>query len=76
MRNDILRNAARCRKCGAVIESKHSYDKVPCKCGAIFVYGGKEFVRQGGNSRDIQSLVITEYMDEQERQARLAVLNS
>lgn len=45
----ILRNAAECRRCGDVIESKHRHDFVACSCGAIFVDGGKAYLRRGEN---------------------------
>lgn len=43
----IIKNAARCRKCGVVIESKFRHDFVKCKCGEIFVDGGHEYLRRG-----------------------------
>ncbi len=43
----ILRNAAECARCGDVIESKHRHDFVSCTCGAIFVDGGKRYLRRG-----------------------------
>jgi hypothetical protein len=43
----IIRNAARCRKCGDVIESKHRHDFQACRCGAIFVDGGRDYLRYG-----------------------------
>lgn len=43
----IIKNAARCRKCGVVIESKFRHDFVECKCGEIFVDGGHEYLRRG-----------------------------
>ena len=52
----IKRNAARCRKCGTVIESKAVHDFVSCKCGAIFVDGGLDYLRAGGNPEDFESL--------------------
>ena len=48
MSERITRNAARCKKCGDVIESKHLHDWVTCECGAIFVDGGREYWRWGG----------------------------
>ena len=48
-RQIIFRNSARCKKCGDEIESKHRHDYVTCKCGAIFVDGGKAYRRYGGN---------------------------
>lgn len=56
----IKRNAARCRKCGTVIESKHRHDFVWCKCRAIFVDGGLDYLRAGGNPEDFESLADTE----------------
>ena len=55
----IIRNAAQCAKCGDVVESKHRHDFVSCSCGAIFVDGGKEYLRGGGNLEDFISLVET-----------------
>lgn len=43
----ILRNLARCTRCLDVIESKDRYDMVECQCGAIFVDGGRDFIRRG-----------------------------
>jgi hypothetical protein len=52
----ITRNAARCRKCDTVIESRSVHDFVSCKCGAIFVDGGLDYLRVGGNPEDFESL--------------------
>jgi len=35
-----MRNRAKCKKCGNMIESFHSTDLVYCKCGEIGVDGG------------------------------------
>ena len=56
----IRRNAARCRRCDTVVESTHRHDFVPCRCGAIFVDGGLEYVRAGGNPEDFESLAEVE----------------
>ncbi len=45
----ILRNSATCRKCETEIESKYRHDFVSCRCGAIFVDGGKDYLRGGGD---------------------------
>jgi hypothetical protein len=45
----IIRNAAQCAKCDDVIESTHRHDFVSCKCGAIFVDGGQEYLRGGAD---------------------------
>lgn len=55
----IIRNAAQCAKCEDVIESTHRHDFVSCKCGAIFIDGGHDYLRGGGNPEDFISLVET-----------------
>jgi len=52
----IVRNAARCKKCDDVIESRYRHDFVYCKCGAIFVDGGHDYLRQGGDLAAIEDL--------------------
>lgn len=49
----IIQNAATCRKCDDFIVSKHRHDFVECKCGAIFVDGGQEYLRRGGDLENI-----------------------
>jgi tRNA(Ile2) C34 agmatinyltransferase TiaS len=48
----IVRNSARCNKCGDEIESKDRHDFKRCRCGAIFVDGGHDYLRRGGNKED------------------------
>lgn len=43
-----MRNRAKCRLCGTVIESRSVHDFQTCRCGAIYVDGGKEYFRRGG----------------------------
>ena len=52
----IIRNRARCKKCDTTIESMSVHDFVRCKCGAIFVDGGHEYMRWGGELEDIEDL--------------------
>ena len=42
----IVRNMARCNKCGDVVESKHRHDFVSCTCGQMSVDGGHEYLRR------------------------------
>ena len=57
----ILRNAAQCARCGTVIESRHRHDFVSCPCGAIFVDGGRDYIRHGWQEDgDLISLVETD----------------
>ena len=52
-------NQARCKRCGDLIESKYRHDFVSCKCGAIFVDGGNDYCRRGGNPEDFEDLSLT-----------------
>ena len=54
--NKIITNKIRCRKCGDVIESKYTHDFRFCKCGAVAVDGGKEYLRRVGNLEDWDEL--------------------
>ena len=58
----ILRNRARCRKCLQVVESKHRHDFRFCKCGAIHIDGGKDYIKRGAKDlNDIVELSINEF---------------
>lgn len=48
----IVRNLAKCRQCGDVIESIYRHDFQWCSCGAIFVDGGHDYLRRGGKDMD------------------------
>lgn len=54
----IIRNAAKCNKCGDVIQSVSRHDFVECKCKAIYVDGGNEYLRSGGDRKDFASLYV------------------
>lgn len=42
-----MRNRAKCAQCGTVVESIKRHDFVTCRCGSIFVDGGKDYHRSG-----------------------------
>lgn len=42
----ITLNAARCDGCGTTIISRHRWDYVSCKCGALAVDGGRDYLRR------------------------------
>lgn len=42
----IVRNMAKCARCGDVIESKSVHDFVTCSCGAISVDGGHAYCKR------------------------------
>lgn len=59
----LIRNAAKCNNCGDVIESKSVHDWVSCSCfkdeldnKGIFVDGGLDYCRRGGNLNDYTEL--------------------
>jgi len=51
-----IRNRARCKKCGDIIESKYRHDFVTCTCGAISVDGGYDYLRRVGNPEDFEEI--------------------
>ena len=57
----IIRNAAQCTQCNTIIESKYRHDFQSCQCGAIFVDGGKEYLRRGGEAKDF--IDLSQYME-------------
>jgi len=52
----MTRNRAQCRKCKDIIESKHVHDFVTCKCGAISVDGGQDYIKRSGNPKDFMEV--------------------
>jgi len=38
-----------CKKCGDIIQSMYRHDLVWCKCGTIFIDGGNDYTRIGGD---------------------------
>lgn len=52
----IIINKIRCKKCGDVIESTYRHDFKFCKCGAVAVDGGKDYLRRCGNREDWEEL--------------------
>lgn len=43
----------KCIKCNDIIESKFRHDYVKCSCGAIFVDGGDDYLKYGGDFNSI-----------------------
>lgn len=48
----IISNKIKCNQCGDVIESTSIHDFKFCKCGAVAVDGGREYLRRCGNRED------------------------
>lgn len=47
-----MRNRAKCKLCGDIIESVHNHDYISCKCGEIAVDGGQQYCRCSAKSWD------------------------
>jgi len=60
----IIRNALLCMDCDDLIESKHRHDFRWCKCHTIFVDGGHEYLRCGGDLDKMIELYEVEEIDE------------
>lgn len=52
----ITKNAAQCLKCGDIVESKYRHHFAECKCGSMFVDGGKDYCRWGGDPIHVKNL--------------------
>ena len=55
----ILSNQARCVACGDAPFSAHRHDFQYCKCGAMAVDGGMDYLRRLGDPEAIEEMSIT-----------------
>ena len=62
----IIRNRIKCKKCGEIIESMSRHDFKFCKCGAVAVDGGKDYLRRIGSKDDYEELIEYEGNDDDE----------
>ena len=66
MKEKIIRNRIRCKKCGDIIESKYTHDFKECRCKSCFVDGGHEYLRRGFTERgcfeDLSEIIKEEAM--------------
>ncbi|MBQ6477535.1 MAG: hypothetical protein IJI43_03785 [Bacilli bacterium] len=60
MEYKIISNKIQCKKCGDIIESFYTHDFKSCKCGAVAVDGGKDYLRRVGNLEEIIELSVVE----------------
>lgn len=63
MNRKIVTNKIRCKKCGDIIESTYRHDFKDCKCGAVSVDGGKDYLRRCGNREDWEDMSVWEEED-------------
>lgn len=63
----IIRNRARCKKCGDIIESRHGHDFVWCKCGTIAVDGDHLYLKRCFYADDPDEVIeeLSEYEEEE-----------
>lgn len=50
--NKIIVNKIKCKKCGDIIESTYRHDFKFCKCGAVAVDGGNDYLKESGIKED------------------------
>ena len=60
----ILVNKIRCKNCGEIIESKSVHDFKFCKCEAVAVDGGHDYVRRVGSLEDWEDLSVCETIED------------
>lgn len=59
----IVENKIKCKKCGDILESKSVHDFKFCKCGAVAVDGGHDYLRRCGNRDDWEELSVTDEIE-------------
>ena len=59
----IIVNKIKCNKCGDIIESLHRHDFKICKCGAVAVDGGHDYLRRCGDLDSYEDLSATEEIE-------------
>lgn len=52
----IITNKIKCKRCGNIIESSSVHDFKFCKCRAVAVDGGHDYLRRCGNREDWEEL--------------------
>ncbi len=64
MSRKIVINKIKCKKCGDIIESTYRHDFRSCKCDAVSVDGGKDYLRRCGNREDWEDMSEWEMVKE------------
>ena len=52
----IVSNKIKCKKCGDILESVSVHDFKECRCGAVAVDGGLDYLRRCGYREDWEEL--------------------
>ena len=58
IKTQIIRNAIKCKLSGCIIESEYCHDYKQCRCGAVGVDGGHDYLRRTGRIEDIEELSV------------------
>lgn len=53
----------KCKNCGSIIESKYRHDFVWCECKSIYVDGGNDYTKFGGDDKLILIEQNGEFVD-------------
>ena len=59
----IIKNSIKCNLCGDIIVSKHTHDKVSCKCGSCSVDGGNSYLKRGYINSNDDFTELSEYIE-------------
>lgn len=59
----VIVNKIRCKKCGDIIESTYRHDFKFCKCGAVAVDGGHDYLRRCGDLDSYEDLSVTKEIE-------------
>ena len=59
----IIVNKIKCNKCGDIIESTHRHDFKICKCGAVAIDGGHDYLRRCGDLDSYEDLSVAEEIE-------------
>lgn len=60
----IIVNKIKCKKCGDIIESTGRHDFNTCKCGAVSVDGGHDYLRRCGRLEDFEDMSEVEVVED------------
>ena len=62
MTSTIIKNQIKCNLCEDIIESHYRHDFKRCKCGAVSIDGGKDYLKRSAKTRDcFEDLSIVSY---------------
>lgn len=57
----IIKNSVKCNLCGEIIVSKDIHDFKSCKCGAVSVDGGNDYLRRTYRNSPDDYTELSEY---------------